>query len=172
MELIFLGTGPTEPVRRPERRSERTNSSILLREPDTEDSKQNTDNSRQQKTSILFDCTPNFTEQINREKINPEEIRYVFISHGHMDAIGGLPQLLKRNKDFTIYCSEKTKDRILEEFKSLEQADFKILKHGEAVDVNNIRITPFKVVHAEAFPTGKKFPAFGFRIEFYSSSES
>jgi len=150
MELIFLGTGPTEPVRRPERRSERTNSSILLRDSET----------------ILFDCTPNFTEQVNREKIDPEEIKHVFISHGHMDAIGGLPQLLKRNKNFTIYCSEKTKDRILEEFKSFEQADFKILKHGEAIDVNNVRITPFKVIHAEVFPTGKKFPAFGFRIEF------
>jgi len=158
MKLIFLGTGPTEPVRRPERRSERTNSSIIL--VDDEE-------------AILFDCTPNFTEQMHREKLNPEIIRYVFLSHGHMDAVGGLPQLFRANKDFTVYCSNETKDRVLEEFKSLKSARFENIEHGKEVDIHlrgdaHVRVIPFDVTHAEAFPTGKKFPTLGFRIELKS----
>jgi len=142
-EIIFLGTGPTEPVRMPGRREERTNSSIILRVDDI---------------TVLFDCTLNFTEQIDRERIAPESIEHVFISHGHLDAIGGLPQLMRKNKNFIIYASDATRRSILENFKSLKGIEFKIIEHGKPVKLNKIEITPFNVIHSE------KFPTFGFRI--------
>ncbi len=119
-EIIFLGTGPTKPVRRKARRSERTNSSILLK----------TDN------SILIDCTPNFLEQISREDIDPEEIDYVFITHGHKDCISGLPQLDKLAlRKIPLYASRKTLSRIQENFK-LKNFEFREFQCYEEIKMN------------------------------------
>lgn len=145
MIFKFLGTGPTEPVRR--EREVRTNSSLLI-----------SDNN----FNCLIDCTPNFLEQVKKE--NLESIDFVLLTHAHSDAIGGLSDLDKWTKKLvTVYAPVKVLDneRLKKEFKNLS---FKPIRPNEKTKLQNLEITPFSLIHAEAFPTGKDFPAFGYRI--------
>jgi 7,8-dihydropterin-6-yl-methyl-4-(beta-D-ribofuranosyl)aminobenzene 5'-phosphate synthase len=55
---------------------------------------------------ILFDTGANGSILLSNMKklnINPTSINEVFISHAHLDHVGGLPDLLKMNKTIKIY---------------------------------------------------------------------
>lgn len=89
MRLTFLGTGSSRGIPRerhtdalcadamiPGSKSRRGRSSVLI---------------EQGKANILIDATPDFVEQISREKVS--RISAVFLTHAHGDASGGLHQL-------------------------------------------------------------------------------
>lgn len=138
MEILFLGTGPAKPTK------ERTNSSILV-------------------GSLLIDCAPMFLKQVKRESIKPEDIEAVLITHAHKDAIGGLGDLDKWiEKEIPVYSAPRVSIyRFIKKFKNLKIK--KIMPHKK-YKISRFSVTPFRVIHAEAFPTGKDFPCYGFRI--------
>jgi phosphoribosyl 1,2-cyclic phosphate phosphodiesterase len=88
MEIVFLGTGPSEPIPRPGHRdaacrdarrggkSRRTRSSALL---------------TARGATVLIDAGPDVEEQL--ERTHPTAIDAVLLTHGHADAAGGLRQL-------------------------------------------------------------------------------
>jgi len=152
MKLLFLGTGPNEPVVRSGSRNSRTNSSLLI--------KHNGKN-------ILIDCTPQFEKQIKENDI--DTIDSVILTHGHSDAIGGLNQLdellKKQDRKIDFYLEGATSMVVINKFK-LEQFNRIPISPNTKFESFGLKITPFRVKHFEAFPAdGKKFPCLGFRIE-------
>ncbi len=67
-------------------------------------------------TKILVDCGLNqgskYAEDLNYQpfKYNPEEIKYVFITHSHIDHIGRLPKLYKDGFRGSVYTTKATRD--------------------------------------------------------------
>jgi len=152
----MLGTGPTNPVVG-KGKDNRRNSSMLL--------------TTRNGTTVLFDCTPQFYEQMQTFAPDTNKIDYIVFSHGHSDAIGGIPQLKywlkekKQEKAPIAYMQKETEFRIKERFKDLSHMDIRNFKPYEILNLEHLKIVPFKVIHAEAFPTGNKFPTVGFRID-------
>ena len=156
MKLTILGSGPTKPVMG-KGKNKRRNSSMLLQ--------------TRNGVTILFDCTPCFYEQMQSFADNINRIDYIIISHGHADAIGGIPQLKhwlqeKKQEDKPIvYMEKETEARIREKFKDIEHINIKNFTPYKVLNLGYLKIVPFRVIHAEAFPTGHKFPCVGFRID-------
>lgn len=143
-QVIFLGTGPSTPVEGVGK-NKRTNSSLFIKGPD-----------------ILIDCTPQVEEQIKREKI--KNINAVLISHAHRDACMGLSLLDKwTEKEIVIYAPSKVlaHKRLKKKFKNLI---LKPILPYKKTKIEGLTIIPFRVIHAEAFPTGKDFPCYGYKI--------
>jgi len=156
MELILLGTGPANPVIG-EGKDNRRNSSMLLL--------------TRNGTTVLFDCTPQFYEQMQTFAPDVKKIDYIIFSHGHSDAIGGIPQLKywlnekKQANKPTVFAEKETEFRIKEHFKDISHLEIKNFNPYEILDLKYLKIVPFRVIHAEAFPTGDKYPCVGFRID-------
>lgn len=155
MKILFMGSGPSTEVKGAGR-NKRTNSSLLI---------------SHRNEIILIDCTPNFKEQVEREKI--DRIDYLMLSHGHSDVIGGIIQLkefldkeMEEETTIPCYCSRQTWKIVQSKFKQLDHLEFNEINQDKQFKINDIKFTPFKVVHYEGFPSdGSKFPCFGFRIE-------
>ena len=145
-KIIFLGTGPTIPVRG-RGKNYRTNSSILVQ----------VDNN-----NILIDATPMIEEQLLRNNIS--KIDAVLLTHGHADAIKGLPIIYDKFGKVPVYASGKTFKVIKTYWKALD-VNKHILKPYKKFEVFGITFTPIPVIHAEPFPTGRKFPTFAYRFD-------
>lgn len=147
MEITFLGTGPTDPV--PENKNGRTNSSVFM---------------RFRGHNLLIDCTPQFTEQAERE--NVDRIDSLLITHAHQDAIGGLAQLhswLIKKDTYKIdcYCESETYDKIKEDFKELSFLNVKLIELGQQfLPINDLVIIPFRLEHS----IQPGFPMVGYRL--------
>jgi len=147
LELIFLGTGPTKPVEG-KGKDNRTNSSLFIKGP-----------------NVLIDCTPQIEEQLKREKIDPNEINSILITHAHRDACMGFPILDKLlTKKVTVYAPPKVlaNKRLQKKFENLILKEIVPYQQNE---IEELKVIPFRVIHAEAFPTGKSFPAYGYRFD-------
>ena len=145
MRIIFLGTGPTQPVKEGNKII-RTNSSVLL-------------------DSILIDCTPQFLMQAEKNNITPDDIKAVLITHAHKDAIAGLKDLDNwLNKKINLYAPSRVDvNRFVKKFKNLNIV--RISPH-QTYEISGKKITPFRVIHFEYHPTlGDKFPTYGYRID-------
>ena len=160
MKLLFLGSGPTKPVVRPGARNTRTNSSLLI-ETDV--------------GNLLIDCTPQIELQVRRNYPGRredfiEKLKAVFITHGHKDCIGGIPTLnswLKgADKVINLYASRQTWNVIREKFseQSLSQFNEAIARCDVPIMICGLKVVPFRVIHAEPFPTGRKFPTFAYFV--------
>jgi len=160
MQLIFLGSGPSERIprmyhkdsvciaaRKKGAKENRTQSSIVI----------SADN-----IFLLFDCTDDFLEQIEREKFDPNKLTAVIISHAHEDACAGLKLLDKRlTKKIKFYSSVKAIERIKERFKNLEN-----LEQAEIEDEKRFQIGPFEIKGFEVIHSIQKgFPTFAFQIK-------
>ena len=144
MEIIFLGTGPTEPVVR----NGRTRSSLVAKTNDT---------------TLLIDCTPDFLEQVKREKV--DKIDFILFTHAHKDAVGGIPQLrewlAKKEIDSVLAFMEKeTYEHIKKDFQNTDFLNIKFFSPNVGFTVNKIHIAPFRLIHS----IQPGFPAVGFRF--------
>ncbi|MHA1842382.1 MAG: MBL fold metallo-hydrolase [Candidatus Heimdallarchaeota archaeon] len=114
---------------------------------------------------ILIDCTPQIEIQLKRERIDPNSISAILITHAHQDAVGGLPKLDKLlTKKIILFAPPRVLQhkRLQKKFKHITLAQ--ILPHQET-SIYGLKVTPFRVIHAEAFPTGKDFPCYGYRFD-------
>lgn len=86
-----------------------------------------------------------------------EDISAIFITHEHSDHIQGLPLIIK-NKNIPVYASELTCRYIKEILnnKKINTDNITRIDNGQAVDILDIKVTPFEVSHDAVQPFGYK----------------
>jgi len=145
MNLVFLGTGPAIAVKG-RGKNYRSNSSLLL---------------ETKKGNILIDATPMIEEQLFKNAI--DKIDAVLITHMHSDCVKGLPKVVERFGKIPVYTLKHNFNLIHEIWQTLELEEHDITP-GKPFQVLGVQFTPFRVIHAEPFPTGEKYPCLGFRF--------
>jgi len=134
--LIFLGTGPAKGTK------ERMESSAIFGG----------------KINILIDVTRFF----GRQKKLIKNIDAVLITHGHQDAIGGIPQLNRwLKKKVTLYSHPVTIKHIKNKFKKTDRINFQSVLPYQKFKIADLEITPLPVKHS----LQKSFPTYGYFIE-------
>jgi len=139
MKLTFLGTGPC--CGTIEERKGRFRSSLYIEDRDIK---------------ILVDCSPDFSEQV--KKFNVNVIDFLILTHGHEDAVAGLPQLKKflDGKKILAVMEKKTRDIVLNKFKDVtDYLEIRLMSPNVAFKIRDIDIVPFRVIHSiqPGFPT-------------------
>jgi len=79
-----------------------------------------------------------------------EKIRGIFITHGHLDHIGGIPYIMDRIGNPTIYARQFSAIMIQkrqEEFTSLKPIDIKVIDGDETITCGKMKITTFPISH-------------------------
>jgi phosphoribosyl 1,2-cyclic phosphate phosphodiesterase len=141
IKITFLGTGPAKPIPRPncrcetcedarlkKNKSRRTRSSVLIQIGDK---------------NILIDGSPDFLEQIKRERI--KNIDALLITHGHSDAMGGLNQLNRwLKKSIPIYLEKKTWKKLSHNLSNLKPI---FIRPNKKIKILGIDIRPIRVLH-------------------------
>lgn len=81
---------------------------------------------------------------------NKEKIRAIFITHGHLDHIGGIPYIIDRIGNPPIYTRSLTSVMIKkrqEEFPHLPPLDLKIVEKEDTIRLGGLKIKFFSVTH-------------------------
>jgi len=79
-----------------------------------------------------------------------EKIRGVFITHGHLDHIGGIPYIMDRIGNPPLYTRSLTSVMIRkrqEEFPHLPELDIKVIEKEDTITVGKLKIRFFAVTH-------------------------
>jgi len=79
-----------------------------------------------------------------------EKIRGLFITHGHLDHIGGIPYVIDRIGYPTIYARQFSAIMIQkrqEEFPHLKSLDIKVIEGNETIVCGKIRVSTFPISH-------------------------
>ncbi len=79
-----------------------------------------------------------------------DKIKGIIVTHGHMDHIGGLPYLIQRLGNPTIYATGLTRGIILkrhQEFHSLPALDINLVHPGEKIHLGDFKVEFFHVNH-------------------------
>jgi ribonuclease J len=79
-----------------------------------------------------------------------DKIRGMILTHGHMDHIGGLPYLVQRLGNPTIYAMELTRGIVIrrhQEFHSLPELDINLVHSGEKIHLGEFEVEFFHVNH-------------------------
>ncbi len=156
MIITFLGTGPAGRIPRPDckwpvckeaakprSKSARLQTSAFLEFPSL---------------NVLIDTTQDFEKQ--SRLIGGKKIDFVFITHGHSDAVGGLLSFSKNYKRFgrpVVFAEEKTFEAAGKQI-FLSGLNLKFLKPLQNYDFGDFTLIPFRVVHS----FNPRFPALGF----------
>jgi ribonuclease J len=78
------------------------------------------------------------------------KIRGVFITHGHLDHIGGIPYIMDRIGNPPLYTRQLTSVMIKkrqDEFPHLPQLDIKIVEKEDTISFNSLKVRFFNVTH-------------------------
>ena len=81
---------------------------------------------------------------------NKHKIRGLFITHGHLDHIGGIPYIIDRIGYPTLYTRQFGAIMIKkrqEEFPHLKELDIKIIEGDEKITCGNIKVSTFPISH-------------------------
>ena len=154
IQIVILGSGSREVISG-EGKDNHRNSSMLL--------------TSRTGINILFDCTPQFYEQMQTFAEDTKSIDYVVLSHGNNEAIGGISQLkhwLKENNQKTkpiIFMEKETENRIKEQLKDISHIEIKNFLPYEIMNLNHLKIVPFRIT--EESLSDDKNTTDGFRID-------
>lgn len=113
-------------------------------------------------TIVVVDCGFTFTEDstpgidyvLPNTKYLEErkhKIKAVFITHGHLDHIGGIPYIMDRIGNPPIYTRQFTALMIKkrqEEFPHLPALDLRIVEKGERLPMGDLKVSFFAVSHS------------------------
>lgn len=125
--------------------------------------------------NILVDAGPDLRTQINKNNIT--NIDSVFITHGHYDHTGGIPELPRATKilnhGINIYAHSETLDGIKDNFSYLFNANSdaepnSISLHWKEIpflgefEVNGITFHTFTVNHHKLHPSGFRYNNFAY----------
>ncbi len=79
-----------------------------------------------------------------------EKIRALFLTHGHLDHIGGIPYMIDRLGYPTIYTRQFGAimvEKRQEEFPHLKKLDIKVIEGNEAITLGSLRVKTFPISH-------------------------
>lgn len=82
---------------------------------------------------------------------NKDRIRGVFITHGHLDHIGGVPFLMERMGNPTIYTQNLSAVMIKkrqEEYPDQPELDIVTVEHGSTMTIGSTKVQFFNVTHS------------------------
>ena len=87
---------------------------------------------------------------INYLKENKKRIKGIFLTHGHDENIGALPDIIEDLGYPTIYGSKYTLDNLKEEFENykLSTKNFKELRAYMPLDIHGVKIFPVNLSHS------------------------
>lgn len=140
MKIIFLGTGASGGTAGVGK-SKRKESSLLIKNG----------------TSILIDVTRDFSKQANLIS----HLDYVFLTHGHQDACGGIKQLDdwlqdKKASPVSVYAHKKTIAVIESHHKLFTHCQFVAVSENQHIKIADLKAIPLEVPHSFS----AKFPTF------------
>lgn len=88
-----------------------------------------------------------------------EDVDAIFVTHEHSDHVAGVG-VVSRKYDIPIYATEKTWDYMLHSHRSklgkIKQHNIQVVYPSEDVFVNEVKVTPFNIIHDAAQPVGYK----------------
>lgn len=159
MKITFLGTGPSGRIPRPnckwyvckEARKPGSKSARLQSSAFFEFENQN----------ILIDASLDVKKQI--KLIKNKNISAIFLTHGHIDAAGGLKQFygLVKNSDYPTLYTEKNTKNVLVKNSLWADFSFQEIEPLQKIAFNNFTIASFRVEHS----FNPKFLTVGFLFE-------
>ncbi len=82
---------------------------------------------------------------------NKDRVRAVFITHGHLDHIGGIPFLMNRFGNPPIYTCNLSAVMIAkrqEEYPDMPKPDLHVVEPGQTVTIGNTKVKFFAVTHS------------------------
>lgn len=159
MQITFLGTGPSGRIPRPN--CGKWYVCKEARKPGSKSARLQTSTFFALKNfNILIDVSLDIEKQL--KLIENKNINAIFLTHGHIDAAGGLKQLYKlvKSSNFPIVYTEKnTKDVLAKDFL---WTDFPNTKAALWADFPYQEIKPNKKI---IFPDQNKYAVIPFRVE-------
>ncbi len=145
MRLLFLGTGASGGT--PGRgRSRRLESSLLIGNG----------------TTVLIDVTRHF--RVQGERLS--EIDAILLTHGHRDAVGGVPALRRwwqergGSRPIDVLLSEATAEVLRARYRRLEHCRLHTMTSGESRRVGPLSVSALTVPHAK----DPRFETFAWRV--------
>lgn len=169
MHITFLGTGPSGRIPRPnckwyvckEAKKPGSKSARLQSSAFFEFENQN----------IFIDASLDIKKQLKlitpplslRAGIKNKNINAIFLTHGHIDAAGGLKQLYKlsQSSNLPTFYTEKNTKNVLSEDSLWADFPYQEIKPLKEINFNNFSVVPFRVEHA----FDPKFLTLGFLFE-------
>lgn len=103
---------------------------------------------------VSEDATPGIDYMLPNTKYleeNKDRILGLFITHGHLDHIGGIPYIIDRIGNppiFTQFLTSLMIKKRHEEFPHLAPLDIRVLEPGSAVTVRGVTVKSFPVTHS------------------------
>jgi len=104
-------------------------------------------------TTLVFDAGPDIREQLIRTET--DSVDAFFLTHGHDDHIGGIPELHKlsafNDTPIVAYAESPTWSHVLDTFPWIE-IDQRTMSAGEHIQVGPLTVKAFRIEHSEQFP--------------------
>lgn len=103
---------------------------------------------------VSEDTTPGVDYMLPNTKyleVNKDRIKGVFITHGHLDHIGGIPFLMERMGNPTIYTQNLSAVMIKkrqEEYPDQPELDVVVVEHGQTLTIGSTKVEFFNVTHS------------------------
>jgi len=129
--MIFLGTGPTTPIRG-NGKNYRSNTSLLVKLDDK---------------NILIDASPMIVEQLFENAV--ENIDAILLTHSNYSCVKGIKYCSENFKDVPVFALKQTFDIIDKYYKDLNITKH-IIKPNKLFDVFGLSILPIKINHTES----------------------
>ena len=117
---------------------------------------------------MLLDCGATTLTALRAQRIDPNLIRTVLLTHLHGDHFGGLPFLIldgqfrRRTEDLSVIGPPGTMDRLEAAMETLYPGSTRVNRrfelrvaehvHGQPQGIGDARFTPFEVRHASGAP--------------------
>ena len=99
------------------------------------------------KGRILFD--PFFPLDGSSVAIRPDEFDnfpVIFVTHGHLDHISSIPEIIKRNPDTAVYCTRTPYGTLSK--KGVPESSLRLIDFGQSLDVCGFSIRTYHGKHA------------------------
>ena len=107
-------------------------------------------------TKILIDAgesAKKITEALSSINVDPEEIDAILVTHEHSDHVKGLGTFSKKY-NIPVYANRQTWEAMPEQEAKISNENIKYFNPSENMEINDLKIYPFKIPHDATNPCG------------------